>query len=414
MKTKQIYSKTDDIPFLNINAELEAEIKNNLDNGWKSPYYFDEKNVVRRHTKPHDETTVMRSAFDRDIEKIMYVPAYNRYTDKTMCFSFLHNDDITRRALHVQFVSKIARNIGRILGLNQKLIEAIALGHDIGHTPFGHAGERFLHKIYNERTGRNFLHNVHSVRVLDYLYNRNISLQTLDGILCHNGEIAKQVQEIYTLETFEEFDNKVESCYIDFDASFKLVSSTLEGCVVRISDIIAYLGKDRIDAQRVGVIEDLTCFDSNILGRENTKIINNMMVDIIENSYNKPYVAISKEMFNDLEIAKNQNYEFIYNVEGMTYSSKIHLEEMFKKLYLHCIEDLKSADKSSPIFKHHIESIVSNSKDMSQERYLSNSFDDIVVDYIASMTDSYFIMVYQDLFPKDDCDIDFRGYFQLS
>ena len=114
-------------------------------------------------------------AFARDIEKVLNIPAYNRYTDKTQVFSFVQNADISRRALHVQLVSRISRNIGRLLGLNCDLIEAIALGHDLGHTPFGHAGERFLSACYNRRTGRYFNHNVQSVRVLDQLYRRNIS-----------------------------------------------------------------------------------------------------------------------------------------------------------------------------------------------------------------------------------------------
>ena len=132
---------------------------------------------------------MQRPAYVRDIEKIMNVPYYNRYSYKTQVFSLVRNDDISRRALHVQYVSRIARNIGRLLGLNIDLIEAIALGHDIGHTPFGHAGERALSKLYHEHTGRYFNHNVHSVRVLDNICCQNLSLQTLDGIICHNGEM---------------------------------------------------------------------------------------------------------------------------------------------------------------------------------------------------------------------------------
>ena len=99
----------------------------------------------------------------------------------------------------MQLVSRIARDIGRALGLNCDLIEAIGLGHDLGHTPFGHAGERFLNDIYHERTGRYFFHNVQSVRVLDALYGRNVSLQTLDGVLCHNGEYEQRVFELSAL-----------------------------------------------------------------------------------------------------------------------------------------------------------------------------------------------------------------------
>ena len=103
--------------------------------------------VIRRNPE-RDKASLWRPAYVRDIEKIMHHPFYNRYTDKTQVFSFYKEDDITRRALHVQRVSRIARNIGRLLNLNLDLIEAIALGHDIGHTPFGHAGESLLNDSY--------------------------------------------------------------------------------------------------------------------------------------------------------------------------------------------------------------------------------------------------------------------------
>ena len=109
-----------------------------------------------RRDSGRDKPNLWRPAFVRDIEKILHLPAYNRYADKTQVFSFTHNDDITRRALHVQIVSRIARNIGAVLGLNLDLIEAIALGHDLGHTPFGHAGERFLNELAQEKAGRLF------------------------------------------------------------------------------------------------------------------------------------------------------------------------------------------------------------------------------------------------------------------
>lgn len=182
--------------------------------GFQNPYACTNDKVIRRNPD-RDKANLWRPAFVRDIDKIVHSPYYNRYADKTQVFSFYKNDDITRRALHVQLVSRIARNIGSILGLNVDLIEAIALGHDIGHTPFGHAGERILSRIYQERTGRYFNHNVHSVRVLDNLFARNISLQTLDGIICHNGEFELQEYRPKGKIDFLEFDNMVERCYVD-------------------------------------------------------------------------------------------------------------------------------------------------------------------------------------------------------
>ena len=188
--------------------------------------------AIRRNPK-HDRATLWRGSFVRDAEKIMHSPYYNRYADKTQVFSFYKNDDISHRALHVQLVSRIARNIGKLLGLDLDLIEAIALGHDIGHTPFGHAGERFLNDLYHAETGRYFNHNVHSVRVLDKIFSLNISLQALDGILCHNGEFECKEYAPAPLSGFDEFDKKVEECYTDKSAIKRLVPSTLEGCVGR-------------------------------------------------------------------------------------------------------------------------------------------------------------------------------------
>ena len=143
-----------------------------------------------------DKANVWRKPFIRDIDKIMHCPYFNRYADKTQVFSLYKNDDITRRNLHVQLVSRIARTIGATLHLNLDLIEAIALGHDMGHTPFGHTGEKILDSLYFTNANRHFAHNIQSVRVLDKIFNYNVSLQTLDGIAGHNGEIEKEKQEL--------------------------------------------------------------------------------------------------------------------------------------------------------------------------------------------------------------------------
>ena len=130
-----------------LSGELQEKILADKKNHWKNPYACPDDNILRRDTA-HDVANLWRPAFVRDIEKILHNPYYNRYSDKTQVLSGYKNDDISRRALHVQLVARIARNIGRMLGLNEDLIEAISLGHDIGHTPFGHAGERFLNEIY--------------------------------------------------------------------------------------------------------------------------------------------------------------------------------------------------------------------------------------------------------------------------
>ena len=171
-----------------LSEELQKRIIADREAHWVNPYAFRNEDVLRRNMN-RDKNKLLRPSFVRDCEKIMHLPMYNRYADKTQVFSLYKNDDISRRSSHVQLVSRIARNIGGLLGLNTDLIEAISLGHDIGHTPFGHAGERKLNELYNESTGRFFNHNVHSVRVLDKIFPLNLRMQTLDGIVCHNGEM---------------------------------------------------------------------------------------------------------------------------------------------------------------------------------------------------------------------------------
>ena len=388
------------IPYLKLNAEVEAAIKADRAANWKNPFAFSDEDVLRREGNVHDAATITRPAFARDIEKIINIPAYNRYADKTQVFSFVENDDICRRGLHVQLVSRIARAIGELLGLNVQLIEAIALGHDLGHTPFGHAGERYLSENYEQHTGLCFRHNVHSVRVMDQLYRRNISLQTLDGALCHNGEFAQQVLKLGDTNTFEQLDAAVSRCTQDAKQIKQLRPSTLEGCVVRVADMIAYIGKDRDDAIDVGIIGSHSIFDSTYIGRSNAQIINNMTVDIVNNSYRTDHVAMSEEAFEDIVRAKSQNYEKIYYKEGTVSEFENIVQEMFAELYERLLSDLLAGDESSPVFKHHVQSLISKSASIKRDEYLREEPNRIITDYISSMTDSYFIALHRHLFPN--------------
>ena len=181
------------------------------------------------------------------------MPAYNRYADKTQVFSFVENDDICRRGLHVQLVSRIARGIGSASGAELRAHRGHRARARRGPHAVRPCGRTLpVDKCYHARTGRYFNHNVHSVRVLDQLYRRNVSLQTLDGVLCHNGEFAQQVLRVGEPSGFDELDARVETCCADERAIKQLRPSTLEGCVVRVSDMIAYVGKDRQDAHRHG------------------------------------------------------------------------------------------------------------------------------------------------------------------
>ena len=398
------------VPYLTLSPDVEEAIRADRAAGRVSPYRTDDTDVVRREDFAHDRATLTRPAFVRDTEKVLNLPAYNRYADKTQVFSFAENDEISRRGLHVQLVSRVARGIGSLLGLNCDLIEAIALGHDTGHTPFGHAGERFLSACYRARTGRTFNHNVHSVRVLDNLYRRNISLQTLDGVLCHNGEFAQQVLRLGETTTFEQLDNLVEACTADESTIKTLRPSTLEGCVVRVSDMVAYVGKDRADALDMGVIDSLDVFDSEVVGRDNARIINNLTVDLVNMSYGTDRIALSEGAFADLKRAKRQNYELIYEREGMVNGAGNIVEEMFEELYERLLEDLLAGDEGSPVFKHHAASLAAKSRTVEIDEYLASDPNQVVVDYMASMTDSYFMALYAHLFPRSKKRIITRGY----
>ena len=402
--------KDSEIKYLQLDHEVESQIISDRENHVENPFKFKDENIVRRHNLKNDMATLSRPAFMRDVEKIINLPAYNRYNGKTQVFSLLENDDITRRGLHVQLVNRVARGIGQLLGLNLDLIDAISLGHDLGHTPFGHAGERFLSECYNDHTGKYFHHNVHSVRVLDQLFPRNISLQTLDGIIKHNGEFAQKVVYRGEIDSFEELDDIVEACNNDEKVIDTLRPATLEGCVVRVSDMIAYIGKDRDDALKMSVLDSIDEFDSTVIGKTNAKIINNLTVDIVNHSYFKDSIQMSEEVYQDLKLAKKQNYERIYSKEGILEKSFSEVQSMFHELYEKNLEDLESGDETSPIFRHHIKNLVETSHYVTTEEYLKTEPNKIVCDYIASMTDNYFVNLYEHMFPKSEKHIYTRDY----
>ena len=394
-----------------VSHELTLRMENDIKNGTLPSLGFCDDNVIRRNPTEKDESTVWRTAFVRDIDKILHCPYYNRYSDKTQVFSFYRNDDITRRALHVQLVSRIARTIGKSLNLNLDLIEAIAIGHDIGHTPFGHTGEKYLDEIYRAHTGRRFAHNIHSVRVLDAIAPNNISLQTLSGIATHDGERELPVYTPKPLTSFEEFDDIIESCYVDKVNIRRLIPATLEGCVMRVSDIIAYLGKDRQDAMRAGMI-DSEDFDLGEIGNNNTEIINNLMVNVIENSYGKNYIMLDDKHFKALSDLKKENYQKIYLSDTVKSKFDPTIKPMMAELYDRLLSDLNSGIKDSPIFVHHIDFV--NAHTPLAKRimpYEDTEPNQIVVDYIASMTDDYFIDLHRYLFPDSKYEIKYHGYF---
>lgn len=330
----------------------------------------------------------IRPIFFRDIDRIIHSLGYTRYIDKTQVFSFAKNDHITHRVLHVQLVSKIARTIGRSLRLNEDLIEAIALGHDIGHSPFGHKGEKYLNDICIKENIGYFCHNAQSVRVLKELEELNISLQTLDGILAHNGEILINKYKYNENKTEDDFVIDLNNAFHEKDYSRKIVPMTLEASVVRLSDIIAYVGRDIEDSIKMGIIqrEDLPKDITDVLGDNNSKIVDTLIKDIIINSFDKPYLTFSDEVFEALMKLKDWNYKYIYASEEANKHQYI-IEDLFYKLYYCYLDKVKSFDSG-------YSKLSESEKNLYDFINKKDNLADIkraIIDYIAGQTDQYFL-----------------------
>ena len=336
--------------------------------------------AIRLKEKEED----IRPAFFHDTDTIIHSNSYARYMDKTQVYSFVNHDHISRRMLHVQLVSKIARTIGRCLNLNEDLIEAIGLGHDIGHAPLGHTGEKFLNEISQKELGIPFMHNLQSVRQYLYLDNTNLSIQVLDGMMCHNGEMLENIYEPQK-KTKEEFLNDFDSSCKDSRYASKIRPMTLEGCVVRISDIIAYIGRDIEDAIVLGKLKrsDIPENIVKVLGDNNREIINNIVLDIVKNSYQKNSIILSKEVFNAVNELKDFNYKYIYN-NANTKEELDYYRDGFNKLYYYFLNDLNENKENSKIYGMFLKNMNNNYINKTDNRQ-------IVIDYIAGMTDDFFI-----------------------
>lgn len=370
-------------------AELLKNIKTHLDESEKkrlSPWACLSREAIRRQ---EEENILLghRQNFSLDVDRILHSLAYSRYIDKTQVFSLIKNDHITHRVLHVQLVSKIARTIGRLLKLNEDLIEAIALGHDIGHAPFGHDGEKFLSDLSKPFGLGPFHHNIQGVRFLEKIERKgkgwNLSLQVLDGILCHNGEVHSQAlrpKKDMNFPTLTRIMSGKEK-----NPSVDNWPATLEGCVVRMADTISYIGRDIEDAIRLGLITrtDLPQSCRRVLGDTNGTIVYTLVEDIVANSLEKPQVCFSREVGEALKSLKEFNQHFIYmnkKVKEQTPKVKLMFELLFKKYY----QNLESGDTDSDIHKEFLEG-------MSVEYKKRTPPAGIVRDFIAGMTDDYFL-----------------------
>ena len=355
-----------------------------------APYACKSAAAVRFHEASED----VRPNFFHDSDKIIHSYCYSRYIDKTQVFYLVENDHITHRVLHVQLVSKIARTIGRFLNLNEDLIEAISLGHDVGHTPFGHDGERILSTFLEGQGAGIFEHNMQSFRLFHDLeaYGKglNLTAQVLDGIICHNGEILKNEYGCDKGKTPEKLLEEYRDSLTGTLKSKNMVPMTLEGCVMRISDVIAYIGRDIEDAIILKLVkrEDLPREVTKILGNNNKEIVNTLITDLVNNSIDRETLTFSADVFDALNRLKDWNYKNIYlNPKKSSQDGKI--KAMFETVLEECLEELESGKKVTGI-KHWFET-------MSDEYKAATSKPRVVADYVSGMTDDYLMNAYKEI-----------------
>ncbi len=339
-----------------------------------------------------------RQMFAVDTDRILHSRAFTRYIDKTQVFSLVANDHISHRVLHVQLVSRIARTIGRFLRLNEDLLEAIALGHDIGHPPFGHDGERFLSELCEEHGLPPFQHNLQSVRFLDQLERKgrgwNLTVHTLDGILCHDGEIHSRALAPEDEVSFPLFDHKLAAK--EADPSLELTPATVEGCVVRLADTIAYIGRDIEDAIILGLIrrEDIPERCREVLGETNGTIVYTLVTDLLTNSdIPAPvtprqaaavgFVGFSEEVSEALAELKDFNYQRIYMAPEAKMAMPL-IRECYRQLFHHYMQHLSGRLPRTDLQVDLMTDIIHRSPEQHPPAAL-------VRDFIAGMTDNYFL-----------------------
>ncbi|PID28722.1 MAG: dGTP triphosphohydrolase [Candidatus Cloacimonadota bacterium] len=357
----------------------------NLQDKNLSEHAFRSVDAKRLKKEENDE---LRNPFAVDRDRILYSGAYRRYQGKTQVFSFSNqfDEEMSNRSLHTTYVSQIARTIGTVLRLNVNLIEAIALGHDLGHTPFGHDGERALSRCCQKHGIGAFHHNIESLHIVDHISRKgnglNLTFQVRDGIISHDGEV-------HNTKLYPE-KNKTEKEIEDYIAAktngkgYGWMPATLEGCVVRISDTIAYIGQDIEDAIRMKILrrEELPFDCVRYMGDKNSLIIDTLVKSVVAASYKNDYIAFDDETSSYLKKLKAFNYRKIYTAENVK-NSNTKISKAMALLFEKYMNDITENNRESKIFKHFL--------DHKNRTYIEKFNAPVYVrDFIATMTDRYF------------------------
>jgi dGTPase len=339
-----------------------------------------------QHNRHHKAEDDHRLPYKRDVDRILHSKAYARYTDKTQVVYLVENDHITHRSLHVQLVSNFARGIAEILRLNLDLVEAIALGHDVGHPPFGHEGETYLSALSEEYGNGIFAHPWQSCRLFTDLEPLNLGLAVYDGFLCHDGGMHTTVLHPRFGKTWEDhFKDKEQKLR---DPECNIIPGTLEGCLVKLCDTMSYIGKDMEDAINIGLLTRSE-IPKTILGTTNREILSALARDVLKMSYEKDFIAISSEAFDALKQLRNFNFEHIYIHPRLKVESR-KIKHSYRILFELLLQDLEQLKEGSYIWKNYIAS--------KSNHYKNNTANvQMVVDYISGMTDSFFVRTLEKL-----------------
>lgn len=341
----------------------------------------------KNHRRPKGAEEDHRLPYKRDVDRIIHSKAYGRYVDKTQVVYLVQNDHITHRGLHVQLVSNFSRGIAEILRLNVDLVEAIALGHDVGHPPFGHEGEEYLSELSLEYGNSAFTHSVQSCRLFSIIEPLNLGEAVYDGFLCHDGGMREY--KLYPQFEKSWADHQKELSRRKEEPNCDLKPKTLEGCLVRLCDTISYVGKDIEDAINLEIIQR-EAVPTTLLGKTNKQILTTIACDIIEQSYNQDYIALSPEVNAALVELRNFNFKNIYSSPKLKGESK-KIKRSYRLLFEWLLEDLARNGKTSHIGSHFLPS-------KSEEYRETTTPVQVTIDYIAGMTDSYFIKILQKIF----------------
>lgn len=389
--------------------------------------------LIHREKDLYNRNDEIRSPFARDYTRILHSLAYRRLKHKTQVFFNIDNDHICTRMEHVSHVESVSKTIAKHLGLNDELTSAIAIGHDLGHAPFGHQGETVIRKLSEKHINQTFWHEKNGLRFVDNLellednykkfQNLNLTYAVRDGIISHCGEVDEN-----GLKPREKFID-----LYDFKKPEQFQPITWEGCIVKLADKIAYLGRDIEDANILGFLDEnainklldmARTYDSNVLNT--TVIMHNLIIDVCQNSSPEKGICLSSKFLGQINEVKNFNYKHIYSnplLEPFKKYSELVITQIFNTLFetyeknnfwQHIEKNKKYYPTLMQVFSEWLvqfcdNNIIPNDRQLSekgsrcQNEKIYNQLDtksiyaQAIIDFISGMTDRFAIKVFNEL-----------------